>query len=357
MMKRQSVFRVTLIIVALVALPALGEIRYTVTDLGTLGGSFGEAYGVNNAGQVVGESFVSNGVMHGFGWDNTDGMGDLGVLTGGTRSMVRAINNNDQAIGWSSTDGASYDHACFWGEVPSRPLKANITDILGEPYDLGTLGGSYSQAFGMNDSSQVVGTAETSAGAWNAFVWDGYDGMVDLGVSGTAFDINESGQIVGDFGLWEDGLVTNLAYGGCAYSINDNGQIVGDINFQATLFDGTGEGNNISLGSLGGDESYALSINNAGQVVGKAQTGPTAWDAFIWTEEEGMVALNDLIAPDSGWADLFRANAISDTGHIVGFGFTDSGQGHAFLLTPVPEPSSIALLALGGWALLARRRA
>ena len=40
------------------------------------------------------------------------------------------------------------------------------------------------------------------------------------------------------------------------------------------------------------------------------------------------------------------AYGINDSGQIVGWCFTSSGQQHAVLWTPVPEPSS--LLALGG---------
>ena len=63
-----------------------------------------------------------------------------------------------------------------------------------------------------------------------------------------------------------------------------------------------------------------------------------------------MTDLNTLIDPSSGWT-LKNAQGINDAGQIVGIGTNPSGHRHAFLLTPVPEPSSLALLltlALGG---------
>ena len=57
-----------------------------------------------------------------------------------------------------------------------------------------------------------------------------------------------------------------------------------------------------------------------------------------------MVDGNDLIPADSGWA-LQDATGINDAGEIVGDGVID-GQDHAFLLTPIPEPSVIWLLSV-----------
>ena len=68
--------------------------------------------------------------------------------------------------------------------------------------------------------------------------------------------------------------------------------------------------------------------------------------------------MNNLLVPGSGWV-LTSAAAINDNGQIVGEGEGPSGYPHAFLLTPVPEPSGLALLGVGAGGFLAfawRRR-
>jgi hypothetical protein len=55
-----------------------------------------------------------------------------------------------------------------------------------------------------------------------------------------------------------------------------------------------------------------------------------------------------LIAPGTGW-DFSDALAINDAGQIVGQGKID-GQYRAFVLTPVPEPSTLVMLLVAGLA-------
>ncbi|MGD0283903.1 MAG: PEP-CTERM sorting domain-containing protein [Dissulfurispiraceae bacterium] len=113
------------------------------------------------------------------------------------------------------------------------------------------------------------------------------------------------------------------------------------------------------LGTLGGTDSHALGINASGPVVGYVDTtGNAAYHAFLHSGST-MIDLNTLIDPFSGWR-LLQAYDINDAGQIVGFGYNGSGQRHAFLLTPVPEPSTVILLAFAllglGWRIMLVRR-
>ncbi len=60
---------------------ALAVPLYSVTDLGTFGGRYSYAYGINDSGQVVGHSRTSNGQIHAFLSDGST-MTDLGTLGG-----------------------------------------------------------------------------------------------------------------------------------------------------------------------------------------------------------------------------------------------------------------------------------
>jgi probable HAF family extracellular repeat protein len=134
-----------------------------MTDLGTLGGTSSEAKGINKSGQVVGWSDNSSGERRAFIYDSTNGMKDLNDLipadSGWTIEEARAINSNGQiaANGWpDGMRGSCSPYAETWDFHTALVLRPGTTATY-EVQNLGTLGGDYSYATGMNDSGQVVG--------------------------------------------------------------------------------------------------------------------------------------------------------------------------------------------------------
>ncbi|SFH42794.1 PEP-CTERM protein-sorting domain-containing protein [Nitrosospira sp. Nsp14] len=259
----------------------------TATELGNLEGGQTRPAALNDAGQVVGESY-SIGGSHAFitGPDGV-GMKDLGTL-GGMYTVAYDINDSGQVV------VTTYDYS----------FHSFITGPNGMGMrDLGTLGGRNSEASGINNSGQVVGSSDTSGGASHAFMTD-VDGMSmrDLTASkliSKAGDINDKGQVVGWF--------TEERIEPCC----------GSWSWHAFITGPNGAGmKDIAVGPDGGGGGWYFvspsSINASGQVTGSA--GDPSHQPFI-TGEDGVgirdVGLSDSNAISSG------ATGINDTGQVT----------------------------------------
>ncbi len=190
----------------------LSKGKEPIQDLGTLGGPDSVGEFVNERGQVAGvsyTSFVANqstGIptQDPFLWDGGT-MIDLGTL-GGTAGWPWGLNNKGQVTGQSTLADDVHFHAFLWER--------------GVLKDLGTLGGDNSSPRWINDAGEVVGRADLVSGVTgrHGFLWK-KGVMTDLGAVGsdpcsTAYSINASEQIVGDSSpcggslhgfLWENG--------------------------------------------------------------------------------------------------------------------------------------------------------
>jgi probable HAF family extracellular repeat protein len=404
------------ILVALLSFPTSATVAigpYVVTNLGDLpgGDDFSEAYGINSYGQVVGFSRIT-GTEHAFLWTpnspngTTGSMIDLGDLPGGIdESQAFGINAQGQVAGNGSA--ATGTRGYLW--TPTAP-----NGTTGSMTNLGDLPGgtNFSAAGGINSQGQTVGytgaTTGTRAFLWTPTIPNGASGsMIDLGElpggddESVAGAINSFGQVIGyseaapgNVGqrafLWTPtapngttGSMINLgALPGGSFSegdgINSFGQVVGLSSspdgqraflWTPTTPNGTA-GSMINLGDLPGgiDASRARAINSQGDVVGLSHS--IGQRAFLWKPltsngtTGAMLDLNTLMEPLSGagWL-LNQANSINDRGQIVGNGVFDAdgpggaaGVRRAFLLTPIPEPSTAVLIAIGTMALIARRR-
>ena len=82
------------------------------------------------------------------------------------------------------------------------------------------------------------------------------------------------------------------------------------------------------IGTLGGNTSYAVGINDSGEVVGYAYLADNVTThAFTWTASGGMIDLGAL--PGGSWT---QGSAINSAGDIAGQGLDANGIAGAVLL-------------------------
>jgi probable HAF family extracellular repeat protein len=316
----------------LMLVPLAGAQSYTITDIGTIGGSLLFSLAVNDSGAVTGTAAGKDGLVFAFLWTAAKGRLDLGTLPGDNDSYGSGINDAGEVVG-TSVNLDTGSHAFLW--TPSSGMQ-----------DLGSLGGYNSRAVAINNSSEVVGWSYLADNVtYHAFLWTKAGGMQDLGTldgsNSGATAINDSGDVVGSSGdafLWtqaggmQDLGALSAGYSSYAEAINASGEAFG-----ASTYEGGGPTNSaVSWTQNGGISplyagfnSVALGANNSGEVVGF--TGGTE-TAFLWTPAQHTQNLNRLIPADSGWV-LYQAWSINSTGQIAAVG-TFSHYIHAALLTP-----------------------
>ena len=198
---------------------------------------------------------------------------DLGTL-GGSTSAGYGINNLGQVSGYSDTTNNAAREAVLFSN--------------GAITDLGTLGDDPSYGYSVSNIADVTGYSLTLTEDYHAYLYS--NGIMhDIpGVNGTSSEghcINNFDQIAGFFVLadgfsthafvYSNGLLQDLGtLGGSesgAFGINNSGQITGSANI---LDDGGTHvflyagGIMTDLGTLGGGYAQGYSINNAGQITG-----------------------------------------------------------------------------------------
>jgi probable HAF family extracellular repeat protein len=310
--------------------------RYKLIDIGTFGGPasainppFNVNPELNIRGMTAGESATSTPLppnSNGFVCGGLDGIVpfvnhafelrkgvviDLGALppVHDHCSNAAALNNSGDIVGGSENDNID-------PVLGTKEMRA-VRWTNGHPKDLGTLGGSISAAFSLNERGQIAGFATSAVSdpysfyyfqafrssngtQTRAFLWDKENGMQDLGTLGTGNDalaafLNERGQVAG-----------------VSYTNSTPNSTTGFPTEDPFLWDK--ENGMTDLGTLGGTVGNPTALNNRGQVIGFSNlSGDQSSHPFLW--EQGN--LIDLYTNTEGGNPL-TADAINDAGEIVG---------------------------------------
>lgn len=374
--------------------PPPPAISYSITLLGTLGGSYSVPQGMNQHGDVVGYAETvqigSQNWRHAF-LNSDDGSGgrvmidlqdlfeaenliapfDYQNLDGWWVPESYDINDNGQIIGrMLLINEGSTQKSFYFRYTPSsidadgNPVPAQLDEFLA------LVEGGGMRPVAINNHGEVAGYAVDADDIDYAVVWTQPGVPVDLGIfadrSTLAFDINDSGQVCGatnfsshawrntpGAGFEDLGVLFkkhNASSG--ASSINNSGQVAGgsrdgqSTNRAFRYTDGEGMKD---LGTLGGNNSYSNGggINNFGDVVGYSETTDGQLHVFLYTDEFGMADLEAAIVdlpPDLDGRIRAPDLEINDMGIVCGRAGDGSGSqpsliGHtyeAYLLTPLP---------------------
>jgi probable HAF family extracellular repeat protein len=322
--------------------------HYQLIDLGTFGGpSSGVSFEpwqnvINSKGTVVGGADTSTPepscynpygnpdcyISHAF-VRGGNSLKDLGTLPGGNFSFATAINQRGQISGLSENDQID--------PVTGNPEFHAVLWQNDQILDLGTLGGVSSVAFTLNDRSQVTGVTLNDAP-------DPFS-LLGLG-SGTTLT-----QTRGF--LWEHGKMRDLGtLGGpdsWAVFVNDRGQVAG-ASYTSDVVDPLTtslptpptppvsaflweNGKMKDLGNLGGDNALlgapgiVNALNNHGQVAGVMMVaGNQFFHAFLWNGEK----LLDLGTLGGNYS---IATGMNDAGEVAGYAWLFPGDRvkHGFL--------------------------
>ncbi len=374
---------------------------WSVLDLGSLGGGPASFSSLNNRGQVVGTAETADGLrafIHDAGrmtaiappagLRNSEGVGlnDLGQVVGFAWDNTTQFTS--RAFSWSggqltplAPPGAGDTRAVgvnqrgdvlLQASVPFGPSSGHVYSN-GSFTDIGTLGGPSTMPRLINNNGQVAGTSTLFGGQSQGFIYSG-GSMQPLATEGSAVPaaLNDAGQVAGSHldlpAIFHDGQITSLGNlggrSGTLDDINNAGQAIGTINFSpptdriptlhAFLYsDGQVQDLNASFvwEGLPSISSTALDINENGQLVVRATfRDPLSSELhsrfFLW--DDGRVTDIDAVLAEEGVSSLAAVGtaALNDLGQIAING-SNGVLATPYLVTPIPEPSTYALMLAG----------
>jgi hypothetical protein len=251
--------------------------------------SFVEPRDINSSGQIVGIGVAKDGVTRSAViWQGPSAI-PIPLPTGNfTFLQAFSINDAGQIVG-SGSDLTDRTVPLYWASPTSAPTPLPFADYSG----LGRLG--------ISDNGQIAGSGFTSSSGLRAIRWDGPTAQpvklpVTDGQEYTASSVNDAGQFIGTRGsheivFWsspEDRPVPMGTgyFGLSAFDINNSGAIVGTgflgDNSVAFFWRNSGSSPTV-LPNQGFIRTFALGLNDTLKIVGSG-TLPNGLDVpILWT--------------------------------------------------------------------------
>jgi hypothetical protein len=277
--------------------------------------SASSAWGTDGAHQVG--SIGNDSFQHAVLWNGTAASAvDLHPtnLSGFDYSTAYGTNSGQQV---GDGEGSVGSHALLWTGTAASAVDLHPTNLSGF---------ATSNAYGTDGTRQAGFGAVGTEGNfhYHALLWNG--------TADSAVDLNPTSLI---------GIDASVAYG-----VNGTQQVglgTGQL-WHALLWNGTAE-SAVDLNPVDFDRSEALGTNGTLQVGGGQ--GFSGTQALLWSgSAESAVDLHLLLPDafkDSGYSLAYTIDA---QGNIFGVAIDTAGILHAVEWVPVPEPSSLVLVAL-----------
>jgi uncharacterized membrane protein len=295
--------------------PSVSAASYSFTDVNVSfpGATGTTVYKINNSGQMVGQWTDQFHARHGF------------LLSGGTYTSIDCpspytqstaafgINNLGNIVGWCARPGGING---FYGVSVGFLLSGGVFTFLTDP---GSYGGASVQAYDINDSGQIVGLyTDPCLCRQHGFLFSGgiYT-TLDAGLGSTiALGINNTGKVVGN---------TQVNFGG-----GDDHSFLLDGGVY-TIFDPPGT-------SPGTDGSEAVDINDSGQIVGDYVDSSHVEHAYLL---DGGI----FTTIDHPSASGTGATGINAQGQIAGNWFDFASVIHGFVATGTGADTTAPVLS------------